>query len=178
MVIAFTGHRYDKLGGYCWKSAKNRKIINALHQLIMHNRADRYICGGALGIDMIAFEICYDEKSSLECKLEVAIPLREQPKYYREMDKELYTMQLMRANTVTYVDELSEYASENINAKMQKRNEYMVDNADMVIAVWDGSKGGTKNCIDYALSQYKKVVALNPNTLTTEVLENKQIRLF
>lgn len=29
---------------------------------------------------------------------------------------------------------------------MQKRNEYMVDLADKVVAVWDGSKGGTDNC--------------------------------
>lgn len=34
--------------------------------------------------------------------------------------------------------------------KMQTRNEAMVDAADELWALWDGSSGGTKNCIDYA----------------------------
>src|SRR3546814_15540871 len=30
--------------------------------------------------------------------------------------------------------------------KMQTRNEWMVDHADGVVALWDGSTGGTANC--------------------------------
>ena len=41
---------------------------------------------------------------------------------------------------------------------MQRRNEFMVDNADMVLAYHDGSEGGTKNCVDYAKSQGTVVV--------------------
>lgn len=41
---------------------------------------------------------------------------------------------------------------------MQRRNEFMVDNADMVLAYHDGSEGGTKNCVDYAKSQGAVVV--------------------
>ena len=33
---------------------------------------------------------------------------------------------------------------------MPTRNEYMVDLADKIIAVWDGSNGGTANCVKYA----------------------------
>jgi uncharacterized phage-like protein YoqJ len=33
---------------------------------------------------------------------------------------------------------------------MQIRNEWMVDNAHIVLALWDGSSGGTGNCIKYA----------------------------
>ena len=47
-------------------------------------------------------------------------------------------------------------------AKMQKRNEYMVDKADIVIAVWDGSSGGTGNCVKYAQKVGKSIVKLNP----------------
>ena len=36
---------------------------------------------------------------------------------------------------------------------MQKRNQYMVDKANNLIAVWDGTSGGTGNCIKYAQSQ-------------------------
>src|SRR3546814_19330873 len=34
--------------------------------------------------------------------------------------------------------------------KMQTRNEWMVDHADGVVALWDGSTGGTANCVAYA----------------------------
>lgn len=45
---------------------------------------------------------------------------------------------------------------------MQKRNEYMVDLADRVIAVWDGSKGGTANCIKYAEKVGKEIIKIKP----------------
>lgn len=45
---------------------------------------------------------------------------------------------------------------------MQKRNEYIVDHSDKVIAVWDGSKSGTKNCIDYAKKVGKDIIYIQP----------------
>ncbi len=45
---------------------------------------------------------------------------------------------------------------------MQKRNEYMVDLADKVIAVWDGSKGGTGNCVRYAKKCGKEIIRIMP----------------
>jgi nucleoside 2-deoxyribosyltransferase len=36
----------------------------------------------------------------------------------------------------------------------------MVDNCDTVVAVWNGTSGGTKNCIDYAKKQNKPVANL------------------
>jgi uncharacterized phage-like protein YoqJ len=43
---------------------------------------------------------------------------------------------------------------------MMRRNEAMVDHANMVLAWWDGTPGGTKNCIDYAEQQGKPVRSL------------------
>ena len=52
----------------------------------------------------------------------------------------------------------------------QKRNEWMVDHTNTVLAVWDGSSGGTKNCLDYAVKQGRKICHLDPNALTLEWL--------
>lgn len=42
----------------------------------------------------------------------------------------------------------------------------MVDNADLVIAVYDGSSsGGTAYTVDYARKQGKKIIIINPFTL-------------
>ena len=45
---------------------------------------------------------------------------------------------------------------------MQQRNEYMVNHSDKVIAVWNGSSGGTKNCIDYAKNRKKEIIWFFP----------------
>jgi len=43
---------------------------------------------------------------------------------------------------------------------MQTRNIWMVDNCDLVLALWDGSDGGTGNCIKYANKIGKPIVNL------------------
>lgn len=39
-----------------------------------------------------------------------------------------------------------------------KRNQQIVDEADCVVALWDGASHGTKNTINYAKKQGKKVI--------------------
>lgn len=51
---------------------------------------------------------------------------------------------------------------------MQKRNEYMVDNSDYVIAVWKGKPSGTCNTVKYAMKNNKVVLLVNPQTLEIE----------
>lgn len=43
-------------------------------------------------------------------------------------------------------------------ASYQRRNEFMVDAADVLAAFWDGSKGGTANCVGYARSIGKRMI--------------------
>ena len=38
----------------------------------------------------------------------------------------------------------------------------MVDNSDIIIAVWDGTKGGTYNCVQYAKKKNKEIIQINP----------------
>ena len=42
-----------------------------------------------------------------------------------------------------------------------KRNEIMVELADIVIAVWDGKSRGTAYTVDYAKKQNKEVILVN-----------------
>jgi uncharacterized phage-like protein YoqJ len=44
----------------------------------------------------------------------------------------------------------------------QKRNEWMVDHADEVVAVWDGTSSGTANCVAYAKKVGKPVWRIHP----------------
>lgn len=73
------------------------------------------------------------------------------------LKKDLYNDILSKADTVKLVSDeaYKPYL-------MQKRNEYMVDLADKVIAVWDGSKSGTANCVRYAKKCGKDIIKIQP----------------
>lgn len=181
ITYCFTGHRPDKLGGYDWKSAKNIRIINKLeytiHQLMdIHNDNDiTFICGGALGIDQMAFALCEHFKkrySDINIKIVLAMPFENQAiKWFNKEDVNRFNKQRQSADEVICVDELEKYKFDKVSigdyhpAKMQLRNMYMVDNSDVVIAVWDGSKGGTGNCVNYAKKQNKEIVTIDPTGL-------------
>lgn len=44
--------------------------------------------------------------------------------------------------------------------KLLQRNKALVDNCDILYALWDGSPSGTENCISYAKSKNKTIVNL------------------
>jgi uncharacterized phage-like protein YoqJ len=181
MNICFTGHRPKKLGGYDWGAPKNKKIMSTLLNniiLIMNNTDSldfTFICGGALGIDQMAFEICADLRDVAtihDIKLVLAMPFEKQDgNWFSQKDKDRLKSQRERADEVVLVDTLPDYSYPVVPVggyhpyKMELRNRYMVNHSDLVIAVWNGSKGGTKNCVDYAKRVGKRVIIINPEEL-------------
>lgn len=54
---------------------------------------------------------------------------------------------------------------------MDKRNRYMVDHADFIIAVWDGRPSGTGKTVTYARGRNgKSIIVIDPVTLAIERL--------
>ena len=48
---------------------------------------------------------------------------------------------------------------------MDKRNRYMVDHADYILAVWNGCPSGTGNTVRYAHKKGKSIIVINPASL-------------
>jgi O-acetyl-ADP-ribose deacetylase (regulator of RNase III) len=61
-------------------------------------------------------------------------------------------------DTWAYAEKTSVLAPAYDVSIYQRRNERMVDLSDMVAAFWDGSSGGTGNCVRYAQKVGKKMV--------------------
>jgi uncharacterized phage-like protein YoqJ len=143
MKIAFTGHRPNKLGGYDPKTNKYEWFINTLHSFIKQIKETNieFISGMALGIDQWAAEYAIHQGIPFHAY----IPFEGQEKMWPESSKNTFRKILSKAASVKYICDPG-YAP----YKMQKRNEAMVDDCDLLIAVWDGSKGGTYNCVKYA----------------------------
>lgn len=181
MNICFTGNRPDKLGGYDWDSQKNirimLKLLREVENIIITKKDEKFhfICGGALGIDQMAFHICNKLKEKYPGKiyLELAIPFKDQPnKWFSEIDINRYNLHKNQADIITYVDELEDYKFNRVPigsyhvAKLQIRNKYMVDNSDLIIAVWNTSSGGTKNCVNYAKNCNKEIISIDTREIS------------
>jgi uncharacterized phage-like protein YoqJ len=89
----------------------------------------------------------------LEIPLIAAIPFTGQDARWWKESRKKYKYLMSRAEDVNISSPGFAYES------FQIRNEWMVDNSDKIVAMWDGSEGGTYNCIKYARS--KKVPIVN-----------------
>lgn len=158
MKICVTGHRPNKLYGYDFSDSRWQQLKEQFKEILRENNCDEAITGMALGVDTIfALAVLELRESSYPIKLHCAIPCKNQDKFWPEENRILYKTILKNADTVKFVSN-EEYKP----WVMQKRNEYMVDLADKVIAVWDGSKSGTGNCVKYAKQVGKVVIRIEP----------------
>lgn len=155
-TVCFTGHRPKAFGTYnefdptiALTKLKLRDTIKEC----MENGIEFFISGGAIGVDIWAGE----EVLGCGGKLIVAKPFPSQHKIWPKAVKKRYFEMLKQAITVYDINE-DPYE----NWKMQSRNEWMVDNSCMVIAVWGGKKGGTYNCVKYAEKKKVPVYRINP----------------
>lgn len=160
MKIAVTGHRPRSLGwGYDYNHPKYYELGRKLRDVLKENKATHAISGMALGVDTVFAMVVLKLRNTgiLDVKLECAIPCSNQSSRWLENSVKLYNKILGEADKVTFVSK-TVYTPQC----MQRRNEYMVNNCDLLIAVWNGSPGGTKNCVDYAKKLNKKIIYINP----------------
>ena len=152
-VVAFTGHRPNKLGGYDYQSTKNQEIYSKMRAAVEQLKPSRIITGMALGVDTMAADIAY----MLDIPFTAAIPFKGQELKWHKESQELYHQILKAADKIVIVSEGGYSAY-----KMQVRNQWMVDNCTHLIAVWDGTTGGTGNCVAYTEGIGKPVTYIKP----------------
>jgi uncharacterized phage-like protein YoqJ len=86
-----------------------------------------------------------------------AVPFVGQERIWPQEAKDFYNQLLSVAESIVIVSP-GEYSVD----KMQARNEWMVDHCSILIACWDGSKGGTGNCVKYAKEIRREIDLINP----------------
>lgn len=148
MIIAATGHRPDKLGGYGVNVDRKLRYLARKH--LEYRKPTKVISGMALGWDMAWAQAAVD----LQIPFIAAVPCPDQPRFWPQQSHDRYRDLLARAAEVVVVSE--HYSARN----MQRRNEWMVKHCDEVAALWDGSLGGTGNCLAYATKVRKPYINL------------------
>ena len=153
MIVSITGHRPDKLGGYNFYNPV-RFWIRERIRVQLRELCPRYtITGMALGVDQDFAYVCIEERVPFLA----AVPFAGQETRWPTESQRFYKELLARAWTTVIVCQ-GEYTAR----KMQIRNEYMVNNCDVLLAVWDGTDGGTANCFRYAVRIGKRVIRIDP----------------
>ncbi len=140
--VCFTGHRPEKLLRE-EKDIKTELETQIRRMIAEENRV--FISGMARGVDIWAAEIVLNIRDEgADVKLICAVPYEGFEKGWNENWQYRYSKILKTANFVKYV--CDGYS----RSCFQIRNEWMVNHAAAVIAVFHGEKGGTKNTVNYA----------------------------
>ena len=165
---AFTGHRPQSLP-FGFNEADERCIAlkkvlrNEIINLIENKGVTHFITGMAIGVDMYAAEIVHGLKASYPgITLESAIPCENQAEKWIEEQRDRYFDIAAKCDKETMIQ--CQYTPDC----MHKRNRYMVDQADFIVAVWDGRPSGTGKTVQYAQRQGKPIVIINPKTQRVE----------
>lgn len=142
MIVTFCGH-----GDETYPDEIRKKLNDTIEELILHG-ADEFLLGGYGKFDqMAATAVKAQKKKYPHIKSVLVVPY-----INRSFDKELY--------------DYSEYPPlENTPKRFAilKRNEYMVNRSDIVIAYVSHSWGGAAKTFDYALKKKKKMINLAEN---------------
>ena len=160
LVCAFTGHRPEKLP---WREneadprclALKQRLAGAVEQAYAQG-ARRFICGMARGADFYFCEaVIALRRRAAPIVLEGAIPFAVQADRWKEEDRVRYRGLLDECDRLTIVQQ--KYDREC----MLRRDRYMVDRAQMLLAVYNGMPGGTRYTIAYAMSRGAAVTILD-----------------
>ena len=144
IVCCFTGHRPKKL------NADEQTVKAALALKIEEAIADGYsvfISGMAHGVDLWAAEAVLEAKAAHpEIKLLCAFPFLK-----KRFDSEEESVK-ERADEVTFI------SGQYHRTCFALRDRWMVDHSSRVIAVFNGSEGGTAKTIGYARATGRDVI--------------------
>ena len=138
----FTGHRPDKM----MQGEKEIKpLLEAAIDKAITDGYVTFITGMAMGTDIWAAEIVLGrKKKNQDLHLVCALP---HPGFD---SKRSVTEKVRFAKILKKADIVREISDHYFRACYQKRNEWMVDRSNLVIAVYNGESSGTQNTVVYA----------------------------
>lgn len=149
MIVVGTGHRPEKLGGPGYGALMTLTEI-AAEWLSGRKNVEKVISGMARGWDTALALAALNNGIPLVC----AVPFDGQASVWSRQDQKLHEEILKLAAEVKIVSSGSGYGYR----VMQRRNVWMVDQLrpgtdDTLLAMHDGTFGGTYNCLEYARSK-------------------------
>ena len=142
MILGFTGHRPASLPGN-YSERTNRALLSTADFVLAQCKPEKVISGMALGWDTAVAQCAVNRGIDLIA----AVPFESQSSKWHKTSQDRYQKLLDRASRIKIVS-----AGGYSLQAMQLRNQWIVDRSERLMALWHKGKGGTKNCMDYALA--------------------------
>lgn len=160
-TCCFTGHRPQS---FSWKYNEGNlrcimlkfRLKREIVRAIKRDGIQHFLTGMALGVDTWAAEIVLSLRKRRHVTLECVLPCHDQDARWPRESRERYQSILAQCDKVTLLQ--THYSPDCFN----KRNHYLIDHSDLVIAVWNGSPSGTGSTVAYAAAQGKPVRQIHP----------------
>lgn len=177
-TACFTGHRPNKLGGYDERSPVACSVRAWLDRAIarLYARGFRtFISGAALGVDTWAAEEVLRLKAQVQgVRLIMAVPFLDQPRRWPAPALVRWERLCRAADEVVFVTKgwppIGPDEKRWVVEALDRRNRWMVDRSGLVVAVWDGTPGGTANTVGYARETGVSVCQFNPRLMRAAML--------
>lgn len=165
-VCSFTGYRTKKLNSCLTGSLKKediRKCLIGRMIEMLDNGFMTFQCGMAIGCDLMFAEAAIELKQrySTLVRFVAVIPCLDHDKSWNDADRTLCREITEKADDVVLVSNSSYF-----DGCMAKRNRYLVETCDELIAVYDGQRGGTMQTVNYAKGKGIKVTIIDPSKET------------
>ena len=147
--VAFTGHR-------TYRGAAADALRRTVGEL--YARGFRTCLSGmAGGVDLAAAEAVLELRERMPgVRLVAAVPFRGQEMRFSPADRERFRRVLAEADSVEVL------APAYHRGCYAVRNDFLVDNARVLVAWYDGSPGGTRHTVSRALRRGLEFVNLHP----------------
>lgn len=122
-----------------------REITTNIITSLIKRGINTFICGGAVGFDMICGLIISKLKEeNQDIKLILFLPHYDQDKFYNKRNKVCYNHLIKNADEIVYT------SKDYYNGCMQLRNRLMVDNSSHLISYCTKNYGGSYYTKEYA----------------------------
>ena len=174
-TCAVTGHRPAR---FKWKYNENnngcKRLKKRMHDqftALYEKGVRRFLVGGALGVDQWAGEIILRLKEQPEysdIELVVVLPFPGHDEQWDARSRERLAFLIRHSKEHLTIGETA------CQESYFKRNRYMVDHADCLLAVYDGERNqrsGTMQTVNYAKSNKKMIICIHPDTGRPSILD-------
>jgi uncharacterized phage-like protein YoqJ len=164
-VCSFTGYRPQKLSACLANGsltlARVEEILRAEMLAMLDREFTTFMSGMALGSDMMFARIALELReryTSALVKLVAVIPCLDHDKAWNPRDRALCREMIEQADERVLVSDRPYF-----DGCMQRRNRYLVDSCDEMLAIYDGQRGGTMQTINYAKGKGRKITIIDPS---------------
>jgi uncharacterized phage-like protein YoqJ len=158
MKLVVTGHRPDKLGGYGIPVLK--QLVELAKTEIRAKNPDVVICGMALGWDLACAiaTIQLREDEHLPIQLWAYVPFGAQASQWKdEKILAIWVKALVKADRVVLLKRGAPADKSEAVKWLQERNEAMIDEGQKILALHNGTRGGTYNALQYAIKMGRPI---------------------